>query len=468
MSKKPLSKTLKTWFGVGDFMYSLSVSFKTYYWTYFLTTIIALPLEAVGVMNTVINVFDFIMAFCWGAIIDAMRPGKYGRYRTMILVMAPLIVISHAFQWFAPTLYTFGFSAVTAVVATCICFGIYIVFFNLAWCANVSLIGVCASTEQGRSHLSGMRNAWNKVCGIVVSYIAVFLIGLFSNPVIGYAGAATLMGALTIPGYWLHFAMTKGYEPTRAELEASAQQHTAQAKKANRITFRQIITAIRSNIQILWVLLINSCTQLSLFIFSYMAVYLFEMSLGRADMYAFYLTITNFAGVVASLLANVIAKKIPIKRIVQVGLLVCTVAVFGAWYFAIASNALMFTVSMVIVQFALALATPGIITFYSNCAVYSEWKTGINCTGTIMGLTGVPVKVALTVVGILIPAVLNAAGYVASAPITDTIRRALTNAYALIPLGLFIAALLLVTFLYRLTQESVDGYAKEIAARKES
>ncbi len=28
-------------------------------------------------------------------------------------------------------------------MATCIFFGIYIIFFNFAWCANISLIGVC-------------------------------------------------------------------------------------------------------------------------------------------------------------------------------------------------------------------------------------------------------------------------------------------------------------------------------------
>lgn len=463
VEKKPLSKTLKTWFGVGDFMYSLSVSFKTYYWTYFLTTVIALPLAAVGIMNTVINVFDFVMAFCWGAIIDAMRPGKFGRYRSVILIMAPLIVISHAFQWFAPTLYSFGFSSTAAVVATCICFGIYIVFFNFAWCANVSLIGVCASTESERAHLSGTRNAWNKACGIVVSYIAVFLIGLFSSPVIGYAAAATIMGALTIPGYWLHFAMTKGYEPTRAELEANAAQET---KKRNRITFKDILTVIKSNAQILWVLLSNSCTQLALFIFSYMGVYLFTMSLGREDLYAFYLTITNVAGVAGSLLANIIARKVAIKRVVQLGLIVDVVAVVLAWTFAKSGNAALFTAAMVVVQFALALATPGIITFYSNCAVYSEWKTGINCTGTIMGLTGVPIKVSLTAVGILVPAVLASAGYVAGEAITEVIKSALINAYALIPLGLFAAALLIITLLYKLTQEKVDGFAKEIAERR--
>ena len=150
----------------------------------------------------------------------------------------------------------------------------------------------------------------------------------------------------------------------------------------------------------------------------------------------------------------------------QLGLIVDVVAVVLAWTFAKSGNAALFTAAMVVVQFALALATPGIITFYSNCAVYSEWKTGINRTGTIMGLTGVPIKVSLTAVGILVPAVLASAGYVAGEAITEVIKSALINAYALIPLGLFAAALLIITLLYKLTQEKVDGFAKEIAERR--
>ncbi len=464
MSKKPLSSALKTWFGVGDFLYSLSVSFKTYYWTYFLTTVVALPLAAVGVMNTIINVFDFIMSFLWGALIDAMKPGKWGRYRSMLLIMAPLIVISHAFQWFAPTLYSYGFSATAAVAATCIFFGIYIIFFNFAWCANISLIGVCASTEAERAHLSGTRNAWNKACGIVVSYIAVFLIGLFTNQVFAYAMAATIMGALTLPGYYIHFKLTEGYEPTRSELSAMSEK--SEKKKANRISLMDIITVIKSNAQILWVILINTGTQLSLFVFSYMGVYLFEMSLGRSDLYAFYLTITNVAAVIGSLLANGISKKLSVKKTVQMGLLICIIAIIVAWRSAASGQAVLFTAAMVIVQFALALATPGIITFYSNCAVFSEWKTGIDRTGTIMGLTGVPIKLSLTIVGILVPAVLAGAGYIAGEAITETVKTSLINSFALIPLALFVFSLLLVTFLYKLTQEKLDGYAEEIAQRR--
>lgn len=463
MEKKPVSRALKMWFGVGDFMYSLCISFKTYYWTYFLTTIIALPLAITGVMSTIINVFDFFMAFCWGAIIDSRKPGRWGRYRSVIIVMAPLIVISHAGQWFAPTIYTYGASAVAAAAATVVFFGIYIIFFNLAWTANVSLIGVCASTEADRAIMSGSRNAWSKATGIVISYIAVFLIGLFTDPVIGYAGAATILGFLTIPGYYAHFKLTAGYEMTRKDLEKAGNQDTA-AKK-NRITFKEIVKVISSNLQVLWVLLINSCTQLTLFVFSYMSVYIFNMTMERPDLYALYLMIVNVGAVIGSILANIATKKFSIKRCVQAGILASIIAGIFAWRTSLTGNAILFTIFMLIVQFGIAFATPGIITFYTNCAVYSQWKTGIDCTGTIVGLCGVPVKVALTIVGILVPAVLASAGYVANEPITETVKNALANAHGLIPVGLLALGFLMLTFCYKLTKEKVDGYAREIAER---
>ena len=147
-------------------------------------------------------------------------------------------------------------------------------------------------------------------------------------------------------------------------------------------------------------------------------------------------------------------------------LCICIIAIIVAWRSAASGQAVLFTAAMVIVQFALALATPGIITFYSNCAVFSEWKTGIDCTGTIMGLTGVPIKLSLTIVGILVPAVLAGAGYIAGEAITETVKTSLINSFALIPLALFVFSLLLVTFLYKLTQEKLDGYAEEIAQRR--
>ena len=464
MERKPVSKALKTWFGVGDFMYNLCISFKTYYWMYFLTTVVALPLAVTSAANTIINVFDTILAFAWGAIIDSMRPGKWGRYRSMIMITAPLIVLSHAAQWFAPTVYSFGSGALAAAILTIVAFCIYIIFFNLAWTANVALINVCADTEADRAALSGSRNAWIMASSIFIGYIAAFMLGLFSDPVIGYAAAATILGVLTIPGYYVHFRLTDGYEMTRADYDKLPEKE--KQTKSDRVTFGQIVTIIKSNLQLLWVLLINIGTQLSVFLFAYMAVYLFEMTLEAPEMYAFYLTIINFGGVLGSILSNVLSRKYPIKRLVQAGIVVAIAALVLVWRAALGGNAMLFTVGMIIVQFCVSFTAPGILTFYSNCAVYSEWKTGINSTGTIMGLCGVPIKIALVAVGIIVPGVLGASGYVAGGAITEAISVGLANAFALLPIGLFVFSLLILTFCYRLTREKVDQYSREIASRK--
>lgn len=463
MEKKTLSNALKRFFGVGDFMYNLCISFKTYYWMYFLTTVVALPLAVTSITNTVINTFDLIMAFAWGAIIDSIRPGKWGRYRTMIMIMAPLIVISHAAQWFAPTLFTFTGNVTLASIATILCFGIYIVFFNLAWNANVCLINVCAGSEAERAKLHSTRNAWISASAIFIGYIAAWLIGLFSDPVIGYAAAATLLGVLTIPGYYAHFRMTKGYELERKDYEKIPESQRKQEVQS--VSFRDIIRIICSNLQLLWVLLINIGTQLSMFIFAYMSVYLFEMTLKAPGLYAFYLTIINFGAVIGSLLSNVLSSKIPIKRLVQGGLLASIAALMVVWRAALSGNAMLFTGAMVVVQMLVAFVAPLILTFFTNCAVYSEWKTGMNCVGTITGMCGVPIKVALLLVGILVPAILGSAGYVAGQEITDKVANALSNAFALIPAGLYAFSFLILTFCYRLTRERVDQYAKEIAER---
>ena len=118
------------------------------------------------------------------------------------------------------------------------------------------------------------------------------------------------------------------------------------------------------------------------------------------------------------------------------------------------------------VQMLVAFVAPLILTFFTNCAVYSDSrKTGMNCVGTITGMCGVPIKVALLLVGILVPAILGSAGYVAGQEITDKVANALSNAFALIPAGLYAFSFLILTFCYRLTRERVDQYAKEIAER---
>lgn len=51
--KKPISKGLKTFFGVGDLGFNWMTNIETYYYAYFLTNIAQFPLALVTVIQTI-------------------------------------------------------------------------------------------------------------------------------------------------------------------------------------------------------------------------------------------------------------------------------------------------------------------------------------------------------------------------------------------------------------------------------
>lgn len=463
--KDTLSNALKYTYGLGDVLFSFSVSFKVYYWSYFLTSVVALPLAAIGVMNTVINVFDLIMTFFWGAILDSIRPGKWGKYRTIMLVFAPLIVITHTAQWFAPTAYTFGASANTAIILTILTYCLYVITFNIPWVASYAIPNLVCSNEKERSQLNGTKTILNGVRNLVLAQICVWLINMWKDPVIGYAMAATITGLLTIPGYMYHAWLIKDYEWTPAEMAARGMEYETKDSKS-RVKLLDTIKVLLSNSQVLWTVIINTCNQFVNSIFSYLGVYLFEMVLNAPEQYAMYISLTSFSSIVGAFIANILTTKVANKTIAQVSLIVQIVALIFVDRAAISGSATMFTIMMIIVKLAMAITVPALATFYSNCAVYEEWKTGVNKTGSIMGTSNIAIKIALTSVGILIPALLAATGYVAGAPITAATVSGLAHAYGLVPAAINLVCLLLLTFFYKLDRKTIDQYLVEIEQRK--
>ena len=176
--KKPLNKKIKTLFGVGDFLFDFHSSYKTYYWSIFLTSIAALPLATVALLNTIVSTCEIVMSFFYGVIMDGMKPMKWGRYRSIVLVLAPATAIISILSWLAAG--TIGNANVVLVVLVVLSL-LYAVFFNLQYAANTTMVSVCGATEADRSFLSSRRWAWINADKVVLSAIATFLIARFTG-----------------------------------------------------------------------------------------------------------------------------------------------------------------------------------------------------------------------------------------------------------------------------------------------
>jgi GPH family glycoside/pentoside/hexuronide:cation symporter len=105
---------------------------------------------------------------------------------------------------------------------------------------------------------------------------------------------------------------------------------------------------------------------------------------------------------------------------------------------------------------------------YADAAVYSQWKLGADSRGWIMGLQNFPLKSAVVARAIILNGILVAAGFDARidpAQTTETLKRGITAAFALVP-GFFLClGIFLILFGFRLTREKVVKYQNEINAR---
>ena len=82
---KPLSGALKIFYGVGDCAFSLMTAVESYYFNFFLTNLAAFPLAVATTIATVASTIDACLSWIYGAILNSIKPKKWGRYRSCML-----------------------------------------------------------------------------------------------------------------------------------------------------------------------------------------------------------------------------------------------------------------------------------------------------------------------------------------------------------------------------------------------
>jgi glycoside/pentoside/hexuronide:cation symporter, GPH family len=93
LTKKPLSKALKTFYGVGDMGFSLMTSVEIFLFIFFLTTVAQFSLPMVAIIGSITSIVDALLSPFYGAIISGTKPLKWGRNRSWLLIAPPLVVV---------------------------------------------------------------------------------------------------------------------------------------------------------------------------------------------------------------------------------------------------------------------------------------------------------------------------------------------------------------------------------------
>ena len=456
---KGLSKALKMFYGVGDCGFTLMSNVESYYFNIFLTNLAQFPLGVVSFITTTASLVDACLSWIYGAVLNSIKPKKWGRYRSWLVLL----------PWLVPFLYAFQFLKIgdgPLSIAVIILGAILShVVWNFPYVANVSMISVAGKTPGDRAQLSSTRAAWANFSKIIFSYVGPPLAALFAG-IIGetnqYAATAFVLGCVMAVLYFAHFKMFDGYE----EVEVPADNSSAK-KDTSKTSGGDLVKALLQNPPLMVLLLSDLAKWMFNFVCMGAATYYFTYVAQDAGLLATYILVSNILCVVGSYFAKTLAKTLTTRTTTIVTFLAMAVVLIAANFTY--SNVMLVIVLMSIAQFGYGVAYACTPALYADTIIYSEWKTGKNATGWISGLQNVPLKVGVMTRGIIINACLAIGAFSSSidpAAATEGLKKAICMAFMVVPALALVVAGVLLLIGFRITKEKVEQYQAEIAARQ--
>ena len=474
--KTELSTSLKWFYGIGDLGFTWMSNVETFYFNVFLTNIAGFSAATAGLISTVTSTVDACLSWIYGAILNSIKPLKWGRYRSWLVLLPWLVPFIYAFQFLK-----IGGDAAAPVIIS-IAFIVSHIVWNFGYVANVSMIAVAASNGEQRAQLASMRGTYNNLGGVLFSYVFPFVTGLvaFVGQQNTYAAAAFIFGVLTALGYFAHFKMFDGYEVI--EEAGSA------APSRQKTSVGDIVRSL--NVQVVSLLIADLAKWMIKFVIAAVAAYYWEVVAGNAGMQPNYILATGIAGVIGAYAAQYIGKAVG-NRMAMIISFVCMAVMLIIGYFMY-NNATVVFVLITLVNFFYGVAYASSPALYADAVIYSEWKTKKNAAGWISGLQNLPLKVAVMTRGIIVNACLAAGAFdtlkfkliaktaaaatpeqlaaaeaLASDPAkVEGLKRAISMGFMLIPAIALIIGLVFLLFGYTLNKEKIAQYQAEINQSK--
>ncbi len=458
--KSGLPNSIRYFYGVGDMFQGLANSVYSYYLTFYLSNVAMLSLEKVALLTGVCSVYDMCTSWLYGALLNAGKPGKYGRYRTWLLII-----------WIMPIAQFLMYFRIGKSDSVAMGFFFFAQIFqrfvqNTSYTANLTMIKVAGKTQEDRIAMSSSRNVWNSCSRFLWSWVGVGFLAILINAAgerYAYALLAASMSCLGIVGYMIHFRMFKGYEETSEDFKAKSLEEI----KREKVSAKDLLMALVTNRPLIGLFIANIASTLYNSMITGTLVYYFTYIALNKGLQSRYTLFAAFAQIGGSYLGRHVGKKFSGRNTLIISYAAMAVVLFVARMYYTNVWAVIWLLCLGTVFYGIVMSNTSAL--YGDCAVFAEWKTGKDATGFVMGLQNTPIKVSSTLKGILLPLVLAASGYDASiaaenAPLA--MRVGIANTMMIVPCAFLVLGAICMLFLYNLPKEKVVQLQKEIDERK--
>lgn len=434
-SQEKLSLKEKISYGMGDFGNGFMFDLGQLYLLKFLTDVAGVPAAYAGSIFLVSKLFGAVVDPIVGSSIDYRKNiGKNGKFRPYLIYGSIILAALTVFLFIAP----FSGSPTLALIYA---YGIYMLWGVAYSFTNIPYGSLGAAITQNaneRTSISTFRQIGSLGALLITSVIVMPLIVQFENPKIGYPVVMGIMALVGIIGFYICFRNTK-------------ERVVIKEPPKEKLSFKSIFGTFVVNRPLLTIVLMTIFSISAYNIKSALLIYFAQYNLGNVTLVAnmsFFIIGASFLGVIWM---PKLVKRFGKKNTAIIGFAICIAA--DLLNFFMPTNIYSFTILSAIAFIGISIPNGITWALVSDVIDYGEWKTGSRKEATTYSLFNFSRKLAQALAGFMSGIGLSLIGYM---PNVDQTAGTLLGIKAMLTLYPAIAlsiAILIIFFLYKLTDK---------------
>ena len=451
---KHITPLMRKIWGIGVFGEGFNMSPGQLYRNYFQTTIIGVPPTVLAAIAGVSVFTGFLAAPIGSRLVDGIKPMKWGKLRSWLLVGS---IISFAMSWFpwvqwgTPEQHAWIVWSVGLLTAW---------FYNAQVISTFALVPSMCYYDEERSTLASNNMTGNKLGTLLAGFIVPLVMNVV-EPRFGrmsYMVVAVVCNAVMFACYMVHFKLSEGYEGN-GQIIANA------GKKP--LTLKEAGVAIAAVPSLLPMIFADITSTVGAFLLPPFVVYLYRYVVNDGQsfgMMAVHNLCIGIAGVIGSWTSRLWLTKVHDKKNICLMLYpLMALFIFAARFFTDTLPLFIFCVAMAMLF--QGTTNPVENTFYYDMATVAQLKTGTDPTPTFIAIQQFGPGVAGIISTNTLAWTLVLMDYTPGVEITQQVKDGFLNGYCVAPTIIFLLGWIALFFFYKITPEMVADAKAEIIAR---
>ncbi|MDN4524174.1 MFS transporter [Fictibacillus fluitans] len=445
-AEKRLSLKEKVSYGFGDFGNGFMFDLGQIYLLKFFTDVAGIPAALAGTIFLVSKLFAAITDPIVGSSIDYRKNiGSRGKFRPYLLIGSMVLALLTILIFLSPNLSTTG--KLIYAYATYMLWGLGYSFVNIPY---GSLGAAMTQNADDRTSIATFRQIGSLGALFITSVAVMPILVKFNNPKVGYP---IVMGLFAVIGVIWFYVCYRNCKERVVVKEAPKEK----------LTFKSVIKTFVQNKPLLTLVLMTIFSISAYNIKSAMLVYFAQYNLGNVELMAymnFIIIGSSFLGVVfLPKLVRIFGK----KQTAMIGFGISVAA--DLINFLVPSNVYIFTILASIAFIGISIPNGITWALVSDIIDYGEWKSGERKEATTYSLFNFSRKLAQSLSGFLSGIGLGLVGYVPNVAQTAGALIGIKALLLLYPALALTLAMIIVGFMYKLTDKQHARIVTELHQR---